>query len=76
MLAQIVDRGSIDDWRALYALMSGGQSDAQRLRHRLLEVIYGVPIGFPHSWLAALASLGESVDWTLAVPEQEGEARI
>ena len=58
-LAQILDRGSLDDWRALYALAAG---DA-RLRGRIAALVARVPIYLPHFWLAALASLGEAIDW-------------
>ncbi len=76
VLAQIVDRGSIDDWRALYTLMSGPGSEAKRLRCRVLEVLRRAPTGFPHFWLAALSSLGVDVDWTMRLPPEDGEAQL
>jgi len=29
---------------------------------------------FPSFWLAALASLGEAIDWTLPLPQDDGIA--
>lgn len=58
ILAQILDRGSLDDWRAVYAL---AHTDAT-LRARIRSVIERVPLPFPRFWLVALAALGEDVD--------------
>ena len=61
-LAQILDRGSLDDWRALYRLAQDGEGDAQLardLRRRLLEVLKTVPVPLPHFWLAALESISD-----------------
>jgi hypothetical protein len=68
ILAQILDRGSIEDWRELYALASG---DAL-LRRRLLDIIQRAPLPFPRFWLAAIASLGEPVDLGMGLPRDEG----
>lgn len=59
MLAQLLDRGSMADWRELYRL---AQADAA-LRLRIARVVASVPLPMPHFWLAALASLGEPVSW-------------
>ena len=64
VLAQILDRGTIDDWRALYALAA---SDSN-LRKRIATVTLHVPLPLPHFWLAALASLGEQVDLSVVLP--------
>jgi len=64
VLAQILDRGSMDDWRALYALAA---SDPH-LRQRIATVTLRVPLPLPHFWLAALASLGEQVDLGVELP--------
>ena len=61
ILAQILDRGTPEDWRALYALMS---SSGAALRRRALQLLYRVPTGRPWFWLAALQSLGETIDWS------------
>lgn len=58
ILAQIIDRGSLGDWRALFELARG---DAE-LRHRITALIGRVPLPLPHFWLAAMRSLGEDVD--------------
>jgi hypothetical protein len=65
VLAQLLDRGDIADWRTLYALAS---ADAQ-LRLRIRRILITVPLPLPHFWLAALASLGEPVDWNVPFPD-------
>ena len=65
VLAQLLDRGDMDDWRALYAL---ARTDAH-LRSRIRRIALTVPLPLPHFWLAALASLGEPVDWDVPVPD-------
>jgi hypothetical protein len=64
VLAQILDRGEIDAWRALYRLAQ----DDPELRARIKRIVLTVPLPLPHFWLAALASLGEVVDMDAAVP--------
>lgn len=64
VLAQILDRGTMDDWRALYQLARGDAS----LRRRMLSIINRVPLPLPRFWLAALASLGEAVDLGAELP--------
>ena len=63
-LAQILDRGTMDDWRALYQLARGDPE----LRGRLVKIIARVPLPLPRFWLAALAALGEEVDLSAALP--------
>ena len=58
VLAQILDRGDMAEWRWLYGQARG---DA-RLRQRIRTIVSTVPVPLPHFWLAALASLGEDVD--------------
>ena len=70
VLAQILDRGDIEAWRELYRLAS---TDAT-LRRRILGVVRRVPLPFPCFWLAALASLGEDVDWSTSHPRDDGMA--
>jgi len=65
VLAQLMDRGDLDDWRMLFRL---AREDA-RLRARLKRVILTSPTPLPHFWLAALQSLGESVDWSARIPD-------
>jgi hypothetical protein len=65
VLAQVLDRGELADWRALYRLAHG---DA-RLRARIRRLVLTVPLPFPHFWLAALASLGDPVDFDAPVPD-------
>ena len=67
ILAQILDRGSLDDWRALFELARG---DAQ-LRARIAGVIRRVPLPLPHFWLAALRALGDDVDVGQATPSYD-----
>ena len=65
VLAQVLDRGELADWRELYRLAHG---DAQ-LRARIRRLALTVPLPFPHFWLAALASLGDPVDFDAPVPD-------
>jgi hypothetical protein len=65
MLAQILDRGEIDAWRALYRRAAG----EPELRARIKRIVLTVPLTLPHFWLAALAGLGEPVDWDAPVPD-------
>ena len=70
MLAQILDRGDVAAWRELYVLAA---ADGE-LRRRILGVVRRVPLPYPAFWLAALASLGEDVDWSAGVPKDDGTA--
>jgi hypothetical protein len=65
VLAQILDRGTMDDWRELYRLAAG---DAE-LRRRIHGIILRVPLPLPHLWLAALRSLGDDVDLSGPTPD-------
>jgi hypothetical protein len=65
VLAQILDRGEMAAWRALYQL---AKTDAQ-LRTRIKRVVLTTPLPMPHFWLAALASMGELVDFEAALPD-------
>jgi hypothetical protein len=67
MLAQILDRGDLTDWRELFALAKGDAA----LRRRIIDVVARVPVPLPRLWLAALASLGEQVDLDMALPRYE-----
>ena len=44
----------------------------ETLRGRMAKLLRRAPIGYPGFWLAALASLGECVDWTASLPEDPG----
>jgi hypothetical protein len=68
-LAQVLDRGTMAEWRKIYRLAQG---DAM-LRSRLAALVARVPLPLPHFWLAALASLGEDVYWGMAVPDYYSE---
>jgi hypothetical protein len=68
ILAQILDRGEIEAWRELYRL---AREDAA-LRNRILGIVRRVPLPFPRFWLAALATLGETVDWGMGLPRYDG----
>ncbi len=67
ILAQILDRGHMDDWRALYRLAC---KDAQ-LRDRILRVVLSVPVPLPHFWLAALRRAGGDVDVGAQTPSYD-----
>jgi len=64
VLAQILDRGEMPAWRALYQM---ARDDAD-LRARIRRIVLTVPTPQPRFWLAALASLGEAVDLGAEVP--------
>ena len=65
VLAQILDRGEMASWRALYRL---ARTDP-RLRARIKQIVLTVPLPLPHFWLAVLASLGEPIDAGAEVPD-------
>jgi hypothetical protein len=65
VLAQILDRGTLADWRALYRYASSDPA----LRARIKKIVLTVPLPLPRFWLAALAGLGEPVDLDVAVPD-------
>jgi hypothetical protein len=67
VLAQVLDRGSLEDWRALYAL---AKEDAA-LRARIIDLVRRVPMYLPHFWLSAMTALGETVDHD-AVAKDDG----
>lgn len=70
VIAQVLDRGDLAAWRELFRLAA----DDTVLRRRIAGVVRRVPLPFPSFWLAALASLGEPVDWSLPLPEDDGLA--
>ena len=41
----------------------------RELRARIHRVVLTVPVALPHFWLAALASLGQVVDFSAPVPD-------
>jgi hypothetical protein len=63
-LAQVLDRGSMEDWRALYALAR----NEQPLRRRIVRVVARAPMYLPHFWLVAMEGLGEAVDLAAVAP--------
>ena len=65
VLAQILDRGEMRAWRALYRL---ARTDRQ-LRARIRGIVQRVAMPLPGFWLAALADLGEAVDLAAPVPD-------
>jgi hypothetical protein len=70
VLAQVLDRGDLAAWRELYQLAAADR----RLRERILAVVRRVPLPLPGFWLAALASLGEEIDWAVPLPIDQGPA--
>jgi hypothetical protein len=65
VLAQLLDRGEMDAWRALYRLARTDRT----LRARIGRIVQTVPTPLPRFWLAALADLGEPVDLAAPVPD-------
>ena len=74
VLAQVLDRGSLEDWRALDALMAEPTQDASRLQERVWNLLLRVELGRPYFWIAALGSLGFPIDWTRRPRESDGQA--
>lgn len=72
VLAQILDRGELAAWRELYRM---AQSDPH-LRARLKTIILTTPLPLPHFWLAALASLGEPVDFDVKLPDYFADSGV
>jgi hypothetical protein len=64
VIAQLLDRGDVDDWRALYGLAARDSG----LRARIHRVVMTVPLPLPRFWLAALVALGEPVDLAAPIP--------
>jgi hypothetical protein len=67
ILAQILDRGDMQDWRAVYRLVRG---DAE-LRGRVRRLVLTGPVPLPHFWLAALCAAGEDVDVGAETPRYD-----
>ena len=62
ILAQILDRGELDAWRAIYRRAAEQTSEGAALRRRIVRLCCTVPVAFPHLFLAAMAHLGEVVE--------------
>jgi len=65
VIAQILDRGEMAAWRDLYRMARANG----HLRARIHRIVLTVPVGLPHFWPAALASLGQAVDLAARVPD-------
>jgi hypothetical protein len=65
ILAQILDRGTMADWRELHALALNDVG----LRRRIAHILATVPLPLPRLWLAALAEMGEPVDLGMQLPQ-------
>lgn len=70
ILAQVLDRGDLASWRELYRIAAADRA----LRHRIAAIVAGVPLAYPAFWHAALASLGEPIDWHEPRPDDIGPA--
>ena len=68
ILAQILDHGDMADWREVFGLASRDPG----LRRRIVAIARRVPLAHAGFWLAAMASLGEAIDWATPLPEDEG----
>lgn len=67
ILAQLLDRGTLADWRAIYAL---ARADVG-LRDRIVRLASAVPMYLPHFWLSAMRGLGAAVDDAVAVARDD-----
>jgi hypothetical protein len=64
VLAQVLDRGGITEWREIYRLCRTDRA----LRSRIGRIVQSIPVALPRLWLAALADLGEPIDVSAPVP--------
>ncbi len=71
VLAQIIDRGDLTDWRELYALACGRGPEARRLRTRVVDVCSAIPVALPHLFLAAMSFQGERLVPYPRVPQPD-----
>ena len=70
ILAQLLDRGDLATWRERFAL-----APEPGLRRRIPSFWFGAcPLPSPAFWLAAIAGLGEEIDWTMLPPRDSGIA--
>jgi len=67
ILAQLLDRGEFEVWREIYALCRADPT----LRRRIVALVVRAPIALPRFWLAAMASLGERVDFDCLLPPSD-----
>ena len=74
MLAQILDPGELDAWRAIYRRAAKETREGAALRRRIVHVCCTVPVAFPHLFLAAMAHLGEVIEPYPDVPMQDAAA--
>ena len=65
VLAQILERGTMADWREIYLRAEGDRG----FRERLTRLVLTVPLPLPRFWLAALANLDPNVDVGAEVPD-------
>jgi hypothetical protein len=68
VLAQLLDRGNLEDWREVYRLAGRSGEEGAALRRRILRLCRTVPLSFPHLFIAAMGALGESVEPYPEVP--------
>jgi len=73
ILAQILDRGALADWRELYRLAGRPGAEGAELRRRILHICRTVPLPFPHLFLAAMGALGEELDPYPEVPAPQDD---
>jgi hypothetical protein len=73
VLAQILDRGDLSDWRELYRLAARPGPEAAELRRRIVRLCRTVPLSFPHLFLAAMGALGEELDPYPEVPAPQDD---
>ena len=58
VLAQILDRGGIAEWREMYRLCRTDRA----LRSRIARIVQRISVALPRLWPAALGALGEPID--------------
>jgi len=71
-LAQVLDRGTLADWRMVYQRAKVDPA----LRSRVHRLVLTVPLPLPRFWLSALVSLGEPVDVAVAVPDYYSHSSV
>jgi hypothetical protein len=67
-LAQILEWGTLDEWREIYRLAAADPA----LRRRIRRIAEQVPLAYAGFWLAATSALGESGGVATAVARGTG----
>lgn len=73
VLAQLLDRGELAAWRALYRMASGEGEEEATLRRRILRLCQTVPLSFPHLFIAAMEAIAGPIEPYPVVPDSAND---